>query len=78
MSAPVRGGALGGIGLMLAGIFLFCCNDALGKWLLATYSVWQMLVIRSIAALVLLSPLLWREGRAGIAAAPRPWRRRVW
>jgi drug/metabolite transporter (DMT)-like permease len=57
---------------MLAGIFLFCCNDALGKWLLGTYSVWQMLVIRSIAALVLLAPLIWREGRTGIAAAPRP------
>ena len=38
---------LAGIGLMVLGIFLFCCNDALGKWLLGTYSVWQMLVIRS-------------------------------
>jgi drug/metabolite transporter (DMT)-like permease len=65
-------GALAGIGLMLAGIFLFCCNDALGKWLLGTYSVWQMLVIRSIAALVLLSPLIWREGRVSITGAPRP------
>jgi drug/metabolite transporter (DMT)-like permease len=73
MAAARQGGTLAGIGLMLAGIFLFCCNDALGKWLLGTYSVWQMLVIRSIAALALLSPLLWREGRAGIATAPRPW-----
>ena len=63
---------LAGIGLMVLGIFLFCCNDALGKWLLGTYSVWQMLVIRSIAALLLLSPLIWREGAAGFAAAPRP------
>jgi drug/metabolite transporter (DMT)-like permease len=63
---------LAGIGLMVLGIFLFCCNDALGKWLLGTYSVWQMLLIRSVAALVLLSPLIWREGRAGFAAAPRP------
>jgi lipopolysaccharide/colanic/teichoic acid biosynthesis glycosyltransferase len=43
---------------MVLGIFLFCCNDALGKWLLGTYSVWQMLVIRSVAALVLLAPLI--------------------
>ena len=57
---------------MLAGIFLFCCNDALGKWLLGTYSVWQMLVIRSLAALVLLSPLIWREGKVAITGAPRP------
>jgi drug/metabolite transporter (DMT)-like permease len=62
---------LAGIGLMLLGVFLFCCNDALGKWLLATYSVWQMLMIRSIAALLILSPLIVR-GRAGFAAAPRP------
>jgi drug/metabolite transporter (DMT)-like permease len=70
--ASARSGTLAGIGLMVLGIFLFCCNDALGKWLLGTYSVWQMLVIRSIAALVLLSPLIFREGVAGFAAAPRP------
>jgi len=63
--------ALAGIGLMVLGIFLFCCNDALGKWLLGTYSVWQMLAIRSAAAMLLLAPLLWREGRA-VLAAPRP------
>ena len=63
--------ALAGIGLMVLGIFLFCCNDALGKWLLGTYSVWQMLAIRSAAAVLLLAPLLWREGRA-VLAAPRP------
>ena len=40
---------------MLLGMFLFCCNDALGKWLLGTYSLWQMLTIRSIAAMLILS-----------------------
>jgi len=64
--------SLFGIGLMLLGIFLFCCNDALGKWLLGTYSVWQMLVIRSFAAMLLLSPFIWREGKA-VFSAPRPW-----
>ena len=63
MTQP-RSTALAGIGLMVLGIFLFCCNDALGKWLLGTYSVWQMLAIRSAAAMLLLAPLLWREGRA--------------
>jgi drug/metabolite transporter (DMT)-like permease len=72
MTTQPRSSTLVGIGLMVLGIFLFCCNDALGKWLLATYSVWQMLLIRSIAALLLLAPLIWREGAAGIAAAPRP------
>jgi drug/metabolite transporter (DMT)-like permease len=70
-AASVRASALGGIGFMLLGIFLFVCNDTLGKWLLGTYSVWQMLMIRSVAALVLLSPLIWRA-RANFAAAPRP------
>jgi drug/metabolite transporter (DMT)-like permease len=63
---------MAGIGLMVLGIFLFCCNDALGKWLLGTYSVWQMLVIRSIAAMLILSPFLYREGKA-VFDAPRPW-----
>jgi drug/metabolite transporter (DMT)-like permease len=72
MTAPPRSAALAGIGLMALGIFLFCCNDALGKWLLGTYSVWQMLLIRSIGAIALLSPFIWREGRAAFTAAPRP------
>jgi drug/metabolite transporter (DMT)-like permease len=67
-----RSANLAGIGLMVLGIFLFCCNDALGKWLLGTYSVWQMLAIRSFAAMLLLAPFIWREGRA-VLAAPRPY-----
>jgi drug/metabolite transporter (DMT)-like permease len=71
-SAPaVRRAALAGIGFMLGGIFLFAVNDALGKWLMATYSVGQVLLIRSVAALVLLAPVIWRD-RASFAAAPRP------
>jgi drug/metabolite transporter (DMT)-like permease len=72
MTAQPRPAALAGIGLMVLGIFLFCCNDALGKWLLGTYSVWQMLVIRSIGAIAVLSPLIWRAGRTAFANAPRP------
>ena len=67
-----RSATLAGIALMVLGIFLFCCNDALGKWLLGTYTVWQMLLIRSIAALVILAPLMWRAGARALAAAPRP------
>ena len=72
MTAQPAPPTLAGIGLMVLGIFLFCCNDALGKWLLGTYSVWQMLVIRSIGAIALLSPFIWREGRVAFAGAPRP------
>src|SRR5687768_4280574 len=62
--------ALAGIALMLAGIFLFSVNDAMGKWLVASYSVGQVLLIRSLAALTLLTPFIWRDV-AAFAAAPR-------
>jgi drug/metabolite transporter (DMT)-like permease len=67
-----RSTTLAGIGLMLAGISLFALNDALGKWLVATYSVGELLMIRSAAALILLAPFIWRSGTAPFAAAPRP------
>ncbi len=69
--ASRRSATLAGIGLMLLGIFLFSCNDVLGKWMLSTYSVGQMLLIRSLAAMLLLLPFIWRE-RNSFAVAPRP------
>jgi drug/metabolite transporter (DMT)-like permease len=47
---------------MAAAVLCFTLNDVLGKWLVATYSVAQVLVLRSIAALVVLSPMVAREG----------------
>jgi drug/metabolite transporter (DMT)-like permease len=69
-SLPERRAALAGIGLMVAGILLFALNDALGKWLVATYSVGQVLLIRSLAALALLAPFIWHD-RASFRVAPR-------
>jgi drug/metabolite transporter (DMT)-like permease len=63
---------LAGIGLMLTGVFLFSFNDAVGKWLVATYSVGQLLLIRSATTLILLAPFIWRAGRDAFASAPRP------
>ncbi len=57
---------------MLAGIALFSVNDALGKWLLATYSVGELLLVRSAAALILLAPFVRRAGIAAFTSAPRP------
>jgi drug/metabolite transporter (DMT)-like permease len=71
-----RRAALAGIGLMTAGILLFAINDALGKWLVATYSVGQVLLIRSLAALVLLTPFIWRD-RASFKVAPH-WGMQAW
>ncbi|MDH5708003.1 MAG: DMT family transporter [Hylemonella sp.] len=56
---------LAGILLMLVGMFLFTLNDALGKWLVADFSVGQILAIRSVAALLILLPYLWRQGLLG-------------
>ena len=63
---------MAGIGLMLAGIFFFAVNDALGKWLIATYSVGQLLLVRSAAALVFLGPFIRRDGWQPFVRAPRP------
>jgi drug/metabolite transporter (DMT)-like permease len=59
-----RSARLAGIGLMLLGVFMFSCGDALGKHLVSTYAVGQLLWLRACAALVLLSPLIWRDRQA--------------
>jgi drug/metabolite transporter (DMT)-like permease len=61
-----------GIGLMCLGILLFSLNDVMGKWLMATYTVGQVLLLRSIAALLILAPFALKEGFGNILAAPRP------
>ena len=67
-----RSARLAGIGLMLVGVFMFSFGDALGKFIVATYSVGQLLLLRGCAALVLLSPLIWRH-RAKFLRLERPW-----
>lgn len=62
-----------GIAFMLVATLAFSINDVLGKFLVATYSVGQILMMRSIAALLVLSPFAWREGVAAFREAPQPW-----
>jgi drug/metabolite transporter (DMT)-like permease len=57
---------------MLAGIAMFSVNDALGKWLLLDYSVGELLLIRSAAALAVLAPFLRNTGVTAFITAPRP------
>ena len=61
-----------GVLLMLVGMALFALNDALGKWLVASHSVAQVLLIRSLAALVVLAPFLWSFGLARLIRIDRP------
>jgi drug/metabolite transporter (DMT)-like permease len=66
-----RAARLAGIGLMLLSVFMFSFADAIGKFIVATYSVGQLLWLRACAALFLLSPLIWRY-RAAFASMERP------
>ncbi|WP_421724837.1 DMT family transporter [Bauldia sp.] len=61
-----------GIGLMVLGMFLFSVNDVIGKWLAATYTVGQILLFRSLAASVVLVPVVRRKGVAELTRLPRP------
>ncbi len=61
-----------GIALMCLGILFFALNDVMGKWLVATYTVGQVLLLRSAAAMLILAPFIWKEGIGPILRAPRP------
>jgi drug/metabolite transporter (DMT)-like permease len=67
-----RSARLAGIGLMLLSIFMFSFGDALGKYMVATYSVGQLLWLRACAALIVLLPQMWRQ-RGEFARLERPW-----
>ncbi|WP_027583050.1 DMT family transporter [Bradyrhizobium sp. Ai1a-2] len=67
-----RSARLAGIGLMLLSIFMFSFGDAMGKFLVATYSVGQLLWLRACAALVVLLPMVWKQ-RAEFFPIERPW-----
>jgi len=66
-----RSARLAGIGLMLLSIFMFSFGDAMGKFIVATYSVGQLLLLRACAALLVLMPMMWRQ-RAEFAHLERP------
>src|SRR3954447_24452474 len=67
-----RSARLAGIGLMLLSIFMFSFGDALGKFMVATYSVGQLLWLRACAALLVLLPMMWKQ-RAEFTRLERPW-----
>src|SRR4051794_27189833 len=71
-AATGRPAALAGIGFMLMAVFLFALNSAAGKWLVAKYPVGEFMLIRSAFTLLLLSPFIWRAGRAAFADIPKP------
>ncbi|MBO0904538.1 DMT family transporter [Jiella sonneratiae] len=69
---PLVGPVALGVGLMLVGDFLFALNDAMGKWLVTSFSVGQVLFVRSIGAFLILGPLLIRQGKTALFRTERP------
>lgn len=63
---------LAGALLMLAGDFMFALNDAIGKMLVASFSVGQVVLIRSVGAFIVLGPMIAREGVSGLFSVERP------
>jgi drug/metabolite transporter (DMT)-like permease len=67
-----RTARMAGVGLMLLSISMFASGDALGKFMVASYSVGQLLWLRACAALIVLLPMIWRR-RAAFKKLERPW-----
>lgn len=64
---------LAGALLMLGGDFMFALNDAMGKWLVASFSVGQVVMIRSIGAFIVLGPMIARQSAGELFMIERPW-----
>src|SRR5260370_18724961 len=62
-ASDARSARLAGIALMLVSVGIFAFGDTLGKFIVATYSVGQLLLLRGAAALIVLAPLIWRRRR---------------
>lgn len=72
-SAALRNISVAGPALMLLGMLMFALNDTLGKWLVASYGLGQVVLLRSLAALVILVPMVWLAGLPALTKAERPW-----
>ncbi|HVY18625.1 MAG TPA: DMT family transporter [Bauldia sp.] len=73
VSSPRAQNTTLGIGFMLGGILLFSMNDALAKWLSGTYPATEMLLFRSVPAILLLAPMVQRVGWRALIEVERPW-----
>lgn len=61
-----------GVAVMLLGMLLFALNDAMGKFLVSTYSLGQVIAVRSIAAVIILLPIVWKAGLSKLVNVERP------
>lgn len=61
-----------GVAMMLLGDLLFSANDALGKWLVASYAPGEVLLVRSLAALAVLIPMMMKGEALSLTRLERP------
>lgn len=73
LALPRSNLVLAGVLIMLMGNLMFALNDAMGKWLVMSYSVGQVLFVRSIGAFILLAPMIARQGIGPLTRLERPW-----
>lgn len=59
--------------MMLIGFFVFAANDALGKWLLATATVGQLMLARGVVGLMVVGSTLAPSGLAPVRTQKRIW-----
>ncbi len=62
-----------GILAMLLAMLLFAANDTMGKWLVSTYGVGQIMFLRSVGALLVIAPFLTRLPPGALWRVERPW-----
>ena len=70
--ASTKNLVIAGVLLMLLGDLVFTINDAMGKWLVATFPVGQVLFVRSVGAFFVLGPMVVRAGPASLIRVERP------
>ncbi|ATN35980.1 EamA family transporter [Rhizobium sp. ACO-34A] len=61
-----------GFALVIAGNFLFAVNDVLGKVLLASFGIGQLLAIRAVGTLLILGPAMVKRGENPFSNVKRP------
>ncbi len=67
------GSAVGlGIFMMFFGDFMFAVNDVMGKWLAGSFPAGQIVLMRSLAALLVLIPMLLKGGTPKLLRLERP------
>ena len=73
MPATPLHGPLLGIYCKLGSTVLFCTMDAMVKGFGGTYSFFQLMLFRSVIALVPIAFIVWRSGNIRVVRSSRPW-----